>query len=213
MTAEKLTQWLQPPAAFAIPGADTPVAIPLLAARVRALREVGTELRRSFHGSAAELVTSAGNSAAALVRLITAHFPAFRDHTTYGGEQVFLYKRAQIFVGDVWGAFQGKLFGTFDDIDRLTCFADYRIPQLLRHLGVLVYSAPLAAAVDGKQEIVAGSVAELSIRAATVQAVERMNDLLPQRLMACQLDWILWETGEAALASLPPHHRTRTIYY
>jgi hypothetical protein len=40
--------------------------------------------------------------------------------------QVFLYKRAQIFVGDVFGAFNGQGLGQFDDIDKLTMFADYR---------------------------------------------------------------------------------------
>lgn len=28
-----------------------------------------------------------------------------------------------------------------------------------------------------------------------------------------QLDWWLWEQGEAKRASHPPHHRTLTIYY
>ena len=36
------------------------------------------------------------------------------------GRQVFLYKRAQIFAGDLWGAFGGVGLGAFDDVDRLT---------------------------------------------------------------------------------------------
>jgi hypothetical protein len=47
---------------------------------------------------------------------------ASSTHTT----QVFLYKRAQIFVGDVYGAFKGLGLGRFDDIDKITMFADYR---------------------------------------------------------------------------------------
>jgi hypothetical protein len=43
--------------------------------------------------------------------------------------QVFLYKRAQIFTGDVWGRFEGKGLGDFgDSIGELTMFADYRVP-------------------------------------------------------------------------------------
>ncbi len=45
------------------------------------------------------------------------------------GHQVFLYKRAQIFVGDLWGAFKGGGLGAFDDIDRLTMCAG--LPQVL----------------------------------------------------------------------------------
>ncbi len=60
------------------------------------------------------------------------------------GRQVFLYKRAQIFVADVWGAFGGAGLGAFSDIGRLTTFADYRVPVVLRQLGVLRYADNLA---------------------------------------------------------------------
>ena len=33
---------------------------------------------------------------------------------------MFLYKRAQIFAGDLWGAFGGTGLGAFHDVDRLT---------------------------------------------------------------------------------------------
>lgn len=59
----------------------------------------------------------------------------------------------------------------FKDIGNLTTFPDYRVPQLLRELGIMNYSPALAAAVDGREEIVAGSRHELEIRAATVVAV------------------------------------------
>ena len=57
---------------------------------------------------------------------------------------MFLYKRAQIFVADVWGAFSGAGLGAFSDIGRLTTFADYRVPVVLRQLGVLQYADDLA---------------------------------------------------------------------
>ena len=37
--------------------------------------------------------------------------------------QVFFYKRAQIFVADLWGAFHGMGLGEFADIAELTMFA------------------------------------------------------------------------------------------
>lgn len=57
---------------------------------------------------------------------------------------MFFYKRAQIFVADVYGAFGGQGYGLFHDIDQLTMFADYRVPVVLRLLGVLQYSQQLA---------------------------------------------------------------------
>lgn len=50
-------------------------------------------------------------------------------------------------MGDLWGAFYGVSLGAFNDIDRLTTFADYRVPVVLRLMGVLRYSPELAAKV------------------------------------------------------------------
>jgi len=195
------------------------VSIPLLESRCRALNELGYALINEFEGSAAKFVSCANHSAARLVSLITSHFPAFRDHgvdpTT--GSQCFFYKRAQICVADLWGAFSGRGFGQFDDINDLTCFADYRIPQLLSNIGIMKYSEQLKDHIENHRVIPAGSEVELSIRAHTVQAVELMRESLKRitghEILSIQLDWILWERGEANLKSLQPHHRTRTIYY
>jgi len=228
---DTLQQWLQPTPTGTFRLSQHPIAvarregkpapavvpIPLLAQRTRAVRELGTALQRFFDGKAANLVRAAKQDAARLVELVVAHLPAFRDETLFAGRQVFLYKRAQILVGDLWGAFQGSGLGAFDNISELTCFADYRVPQLLRSVGIMRYSDALAAAVDGKQELPAGqSSGEVELRAATVQAVERMVSALQRRGVALppfQLDWLLWERGEALLDKLAPHHRTMTIFY
>jgi hypothetical protein len=39
-------------------------------------------------------------------------------------------KRAQILIADVWACFNGEAYGAFTDIDRITMFADYRVPQV-----------------------------------------------------------------------------------
>lgn len=45
-------------------------------------------------------------------------------------------------------ALQGQSYGAFHDIDQLTMFADYRVPVVLRDLGVLKYSSTLSKQVD-----------------------------------------------------------------
>lgn len=191
-------------------------ALPLLDERVRALREVGAVLEGRWGGQAAALVEAAGRSAGALVALVTAEFPGFRDHAIYEGHQVFFYKRAQIFAGDLWGSFAGQSWGAFDDIADLTMFADYRVPQLLRERGILRYGPRLAAAVDTGRLVPAGSDFEIEIRAATVQAVESLREKLSalgHPLTSLTLDWLLWQEGEALQRELKPHHRTLTVYY
>lgn len=136
-------------------------------------------------------------------------------HPNRSGCQVFLYKRAQIFVGDVWGAFHGQGLGAFDDIHCLTMFADYRVPVVLRQHGVLRYSDALAATVDAGRELEPGSEQEVGIRACTIQAVERIKRTLQGdgALTSVQIDWFLWELGEGQRELGPRHHKTRTIYY
>lgn len=192
-----------------------PGTIPLEEERVMLVREVGRALVKNFSGQAANLINAAEGSAIALVELVTAYLPGFRDHCVYRGRQVFLYKRAQIFVADIWGAFQGQGLGGFRDIDRLTMFADYLVPAVFRKWGVLEYIPELAAKVDRKEEVLPGTEEEVEIRAACVVATDELRTLLEQKtqeqIISIQLDWWLWSQG-AALENLV-HHRTRTIYY
>lgn len=77
------------------------------------------------------------------------------------GHQVCFYKRAQIFVADVWGAFGGQGAGAFSDVGALTMFADYRVPAQLRTMDLLEYSPGLASRVrtceGGRGEVVGSS--------------------------------------------------------
>ncbi|GAB5370220.1 hypothetical protein AAMO2058_001473800 [Amorphochlora amoebiformis] len=191
--------------------------IPLLKERTRLVREVGEVLARDFKGQASNLVRAAKGSAPELASLVARHFPGFRDHSVYKGRQVFFYKRAQIFVGDVFGAFQGKGLGELCGIEKLTCFADYRVPQLLNSLGIIKYTPSMSKRIHhSREQVLAGSEEEIAIRAATVEAVVAMRTALAkQRVLvtSVQLDWALWERGEREIDSLPFHHRTLTIYY
>ncbi|MDQ4078960.1 MAG: queuosine salvage family protein [Chloroflexota bacterium] len=190
--------------------------IPLLGQRVALLREVGAVLSARWQGQAANLIRAADHSASDLVALATAEFPGFRDHAIYQGWPIYLYKRAQILAGDLWGSFDGQGLGRFDDIDQLTMFADYRVPQLLRGEGILEYNTRLASIVDLCRELPSGSDLEIEIRAASIHAVELLRDALAARdiqISALELDWILWNEGEAQQQELKPHHRTLTIYY
>ena len=189
--------------------------IPLLAARIANLREVGRGLLAAG-GPFSTLVARAGHSAAQLVREVAARFPSFDDVATYDGEPVRLYKRAQILVSDLYGAFEGRGIGRFDDLDALTAFADYKIPQILRTEGVLVYAPAFAERVDRRVEIPAGDPAEVEIRAATIWGCELLRRALIEQggrsLRAFEVDWLLWTLAQDRTFA-QPYHRTRTVYY
>jgi len=188
----------------------------LMDERVTILNELGHVLEEEYHGDASGFVEAAGGSAEKLVSLLVERIPSFRDVAEYRGQRVFFYKRAQIFCADLYGAFEGRGWGQFDDIDRLTAFADYKLPQVLRHLGILCYEDDLAQRVDRMVPLEEGSPEEIEIRANTVRAVDMIREELARLgrpLKAFEVDWILWNLGQKEEYSLSPHHRTVTIFY
>jgi len=188
----------------------------LLERRVQILNELGHFLLREYNGEASRLVEAAGSSAEKLVRLLIENVPSFQDAAEYLDRKVYFYKRAQIFCADLYGTFSGEQWGKFKDIDRLTAFADYKLPQVLCHLGVLCYDETLARKVDQKILLEPGSDEEIEIRANTIWAVEmicRELEQMGKALRAFEIDWILWNMGQRSLFKSRPHHRTVTIFY
>ncbi|MCL4395093.1 MAG: queuosine salvage family protein [Chloroflexi bacterium] len=190
--------------------------IPLFLERWRNVRALGVALRDHWRGQAVRLIDEARRDAPALARLIAESIPSFDDIAVYDGREVRLFKRAQILVTDVWGAFGGGNWGEFANIGDLTAFADYKLPQILRAWGVLRYAPALARQVDAQIELAAGGPNEVEIRSATLWAVELLREELGARgrkLWSVQVDWILWQASQGRFAGMKPYHRVRTIYY
>ncbi len=188
--------------------------VPLLTERTAILREIGQGILSSYGGDPARFVLGARGSAERLVRELVGDFPSFRDESSYDGERIPFYKRAQIFAGDLYLSFRGQSFGRFGDVASLTAFADYKIPQILRACGVLHYAPSLADRVDRRDWITAGSPEEVEIRAATVWSVELLRRSLVELgrpLLAIEIDWLLWQASQSR--AMPPHHCTLTTSY
>ncbi|CAG8849312.1 3067_t:CDS:1, partial [Racocetra persica] len=114
--------------------------IPLLKERIECIREAGKVLTTKFDGSFINCIKASNKSCLNLLKIIIDNFPCFRDEIMFLGERVCFYKRAQILIADIWACFEGKGYGEFKDIDEITMFADYRVPQALHHLGAIKYS-------------------------------------------------------------------------
>ncbi|KAF2763651.1 hypothetical protein EJ03DRAFT_62506 [Teratosphaeria nubilosa] len=172
------------------------------------------------------LIHQATHSTGKLVNLLVQTFPSFNDRTRFDGKRVRLHKRAQILVADLWAAFNGRSYGEFHDVEHLTMFADYRVPQILHALGVLRYSPPLHyCIVDGK-EIPAGHSWEVQLRGCSVWAVELIRREIvaewPEArrgggVNAVLIDFFLYDLAKErereGRGEGLPHHRTRSIWY
>lgn len=187
----------------------------MLDERAAVLRETGRVLRERFGGSFANLAQAAGRHAWRLVLMLAEAFPSFHDVGEYGGRRVWLLKRAQICAMDLSTAWVQRGWPGLSGLDELTAFADYRIPQILRHLGILRVTPELAERVEARRELSPGSAEEIELRAATIDAVDRMRQALAthgKSVPTWRIDVALWEDSHAADVSVE-HHRVRTIYY
>jgi hypothetical protein len=198
------------------PGAEE---IPLLHARMEHLHEVGHALLGRWEGTFLHAIKHARGSALALVKAVVQALPSFNDVAPWGPQNrhhARFYKRAQILVADLYGAFGGHGPGLFRDLETLTAFADYKVPQVLRRNGILEYAPPLAERIARYALIPPDSDEELEIRAATIWGVELLRQALAARgraMPAYAIDWALWRVGQDLPADTEPYHRTLTVFY
>lgn len=223
---------------------STNTPIPLLDERVRVLHEAGLILKTKFNSSVDALVQSAEGNAQRLIQIIVSNFPSYddsRDVESYTStfpqgtietvppSRLCFFKRAQILVADIWACFADSKHYNFSDVDTLTMFADYRVPQILAWLGAIRYSESLTEALGANNEWEPGSPLEMEIRACSIQAVELIRQSFeghsPPRpqgtgpgrvpINSVLIDFALWDYAKAhknELAKIPIHH-VKSIFY
>ncbi|HEY1293958.1 MAG TPA: queuosine salvage family protein [Chloroflexota bacterium] len=200
LTVEDLRR-LQPGDCARIFGQTKPDAAidELLGLFARALNDLGELIAARYRGSFAALIEASNHSAEQLVPAL-AEMPFYRD--------LGFYKRAQLTAADLSIADVAR----FDDLDRLTIFADNLVPHVLRVDGLLEYDPDLLARINREELIAAGSQEEQEIRACAVHAVELLREQL-DGVTSMQLDYVLWNRGQEPDYKAQPRHRTRTVFY
>jgi len=181
----------------------------------RALNDLGEFLLKRFDAEPTGPIIAANRSAARLAECLI-EMPLYRDVSRYADFDVPFYKRAQLTSADLAAAFNEEGYGAFDDLDRLTIFADNLVPHVLRREGVLAYAPALAARIDAGLLLEAGSPEEVEIRAAAVHAVECCLSSMRKagvKMTARQLDRALWTRGQLPAMKAHPRHRARTTNY
>jgi hypothetical protein len=191
-------------------------AMGLMTQFAAALNELGRWLLAAHEGRFLGPVEDADDSAATLATAVADALPGFRDIAVHQGREVPLMKRAQLLCADLALAFGNDGPGRFTDLHRMTIFADNLVPHVLRCEGVLRYAPELLARIEREELIPAGSPEETEIRAVALHACELIVRELGARgrpVTAAQLDFLLWNRGQAPAIKAHPRHRTRTIFY
>ncbi|WP_392508777.1 queuosine salvage family protein [Naumannella halotolerans] len=224
--AESLRDWFvqNPPTAAELAGVEVdrvgaifgqsgnPQVADLMQLFGTALNQLGSLLVSDFSGDPELLVRAADGQAGRLVQVLV-QMPMFDDVATVDGRRVSFFKRAQLTAVDLALALPDHELGHFDDLDRLTIFADNLVPHVLHTDGVLEYDAELTEQIASGQLLPAGSRAEVELRAVAIHACELMVDRLGGRATAADLDYLLWNRGADQRYRDRPRHRTETWFY
>jgi hypothetical protein len=187
--------------------------------RVQILRGVATGLMEEWEGSARNLVETAGRHGKKIAGLLATTIPiGFADRWVVEGIGELRLDKLAHLAASLMAAGMGWHAAGFSGYELFPMYPDYMLPRVFRHTGIMKYAPDLAARVDARQLIAAGSPEELALRWATVYAGDRLLTALQARgnaVTAPALDYRLWY--EAVLgpeaATFGEHHRTVTLKY
>jgi hypothetical protein len=196
--------------------------IPMLDYRLRILNAVGDRLVTDYDGHFHQFVTDTGaqlfDDGNGLVERLVREFPSFDDthyiETGARSLKVHLYKRAQLAPGMTYGRFEESDGFTITDPAAFTVFADYNLPNILRHKDILVYDDHLSQLVDSETLLEASSREEVEIRIATVaaadQLMQELNELRETPVYGPHMDYKLFSVRDQVDT---PVHKTKTTDY
>ncbi|KAL4630117.1 hypothetical protein GN956_G17305 [Arapaima gigas] len=216
VTLEELRQVLR---------SDNETAMPMVEDRHRVLNEAGRVLLK-YGGSFRSFMAEGDNDAEKLIGHIVDSLPSYRDEAAFEGQKISFYKRAQILVADFWGIMEARGEANIANMNYLTMFADYRVPQALVYLGALRYSEALVKTLAEGAQFTSGDRREVEIRGCSICCVEKIKthlwSIMEQRegkrnedINSAVIDFFLWSYAKEHHMEMAhiPIHLTRCIYY
>ena len=147
-----------------------------------------------------------------LIDFIISNCSYFKDESEYKGRTIYFYKRAQLLASDILHV-RKILEHVKVDFSHLPGCADYKIPQVMRCMGILEFSDKLANLVDNKIELKEGSEMEVEIRANDLVVLDYMAEKLNERISRMDLNDYIWLLGQDKSKMNKPYHRTLTKHY
>jgi len=204
------------------------------------LREFAEKLQTVFHKTALDLkkggyrslaqfimylinsTKNEVNRAEVILKGIVNVLTAFQDSSIVNGKEVFIFKKAQLFVYSLYKAFHKK-YPLFDikGVEKLTIFADNVIPTVLIDLGVLIPSSDILSAIKNKENM-SKTNTDVKLRAASIVACEKITKILKEQNVTCMdneiletdIDNYIWNLGkEEKYRGLVRIVNKDTIYY
>lgn len=185
--------------------------LPLLNERINILKNISKivieKMNKNFYLAIQDKTTDYE-----LFQFIIEAFPSFQDERDFKGKTIYFYKLAQLLTSDIlhMRAYYESIPVSYTSL--IGC-SDYKIPQVLRNLGILEYSNALASIVDAKKELDENSEYEVEIRANTLAVINYIYEVLDKKIARIDINDFIWLKGKVKSESDKPYHLTRTMSY
>ena len=187
------------------------VEIPLFEERYHIIRDVSKIVNENMNGNFYEFIKGITIDME-LFNIIIKYFPNFKDERKYREKTIYFYKLAQLLTSDILHIRELKENIKVDYSHLVGC-SDYKIPQVMRGLGILEYSDKLSNIIDNKKEIEVNSEYEVEIRANMLVAIDLIKKKLENKVCAIDINDYIWSQGRNKTIELKPYHLTRNTNY
>ena len=187
------------------------IKIPLFEERYNIIRNVSKIVNEKMSGNFYIFIKGV-NIDTELFEIIVKYFPNFKDERIYNNKKVYFYKLAQLLTSDILHIREQKEKIKVDYSHLVGC-SDYKIPQVMRGLGILEYSNKLSNIIDNKKEIEVNSEYEVEIRANMLVAIDLIKEKLENKVCAINVNDYIWSQGRNKTIELKPYHLTRNTNY
>ena len=187
------------------------VEIPLFEERYHIIRDVSKIVNENMNGNFYEFIKGITIDME-LFNIIIKYFPNFKDERKYREKTIYFYKLAQLLTSDILHIRELKENIKVDYSHLVGC-SDYKIPQVMRGLGILEYSDKLSNIIDNKKEIEVNSEYEIEIRANMLVAIDLIKKKLENKVCAIDINDYIWSQGRNKNIELKLYHLTRNTNY
>ncbi len=187
------------------------IEIPLFEERYKIITNVSKTVNEKMNGNFYKFIKNITTDTE-LFEIIINYFPNFKDERIYKDKPIYLYKLAQLLTSDILHIRELKENIKVDYSHLIGC-ADYKIPQVMRGLGILEYSDELAYIIDNRREIEVNSEYEIEIRANMLVVIDLIKKRLGNKVYSIDINDYIWSQGRNKNIELKPYHLTRNTNY
>lgn len=186
------------------------IEIPFLEERYKTISEINEIVNKKMSGNFYKYIKNI-TSDTELFNLIINNFESFKDERIYDGKVIYFYKLAQLLTSDILHLREEIEKITVDYSNLIGC-ADYKIPQVLRALGITEYDKDLSYMVDNKKEIEISSKYEVEIRASQIFVLGYIKNRL-NSFKSVDINDFLFNYSKKLKNIVKPYHLCRNKNY